>query len=89
MRGDGNVHPAELTRTALDDRDRIYYDAFRSLSAARTWNQAGPNPIQVSEISAYVGMLGIEDPGTKMKYMRILQGLDIVELKSIRDRMKK
>ena len=89
MREDGSVHPAEKTRVALEGRDRRYYDAFRSLSAARTWSQVGPNPIQISEIAAYLGMLGLEDPDTRLKYTRILQGLDIVELKSIQAKSQK
>jgi len=89
MRGDGNIHPAELTKVALREEDRRYYDVFRSLSASRIWSQVGPNPIQISEIAAYLGMVGIEDHATKMKYTRILQGLDIVELKSIRAKTNK
>lgn len=89
MREDGLVHPAELKKTALKDEDRRYYDAYRSLSAARTWSQIGPNAIQVSEIAAYLGMVGIEDHSTKLKYLRLIQGLDIVEMKIIRAKSTK
>lgn len=88
MRADGNVHPAELTKPALRDEDRRYYDAFRHLSACRTWNQVGPNPLQVSEVAAYLGLLGIEDSETKLKYLRLIQGLDAVETKIIRANLK-
>ncbi len=88
MREDGNVHPADRDRPSLKDRDRRYYDAFRSLSSARTWSQVGPNPLQISEIAAYLGLLGLEDPDTRMKYVRLLQGLDLVEMKSIRAKTK-
>ena len=88
MRADGNVHPAELTRPALKDEDRRYYDAFRALSASRTWSQIGPNPVQVSEVQAYLWMLGVEDPETKLKYLRLIQGLDAVEMKIIRANLK-
>lgn len=88
MRGDGNVHPAELSRPALKDQDRRYYDAYRSLSASRMWTEIGPSPIQVSEVHHYLQMAGIEDSGTKLKYLRILQGLDIVEVRNIQAKRK-
>lgn len=88
MRRDGNVHPAELTKTALRNGDRRYYDVYRSLSASRMWNQAGPLPIQISEIESYMSLAGIEDPDTKLKYLRLVQGLDIVEIRSIRAKTK-
>lgn len=84
MREDGLTHPSELTKPALKPEDRRYYDAFRALSASRMWSQVGPSPIQVSEVSAYMGLAGIEDPDTKLKYLRLVQGLDIVEMNSIR-----
>lgn len=88
LRDDGRVHAAELNRPALRNVDRRYYDVFRSLSASRTWSQVGPNPIQIGEVSAYMGMMGIEDPETKIKYLRLIQGLDVVEMKNIRANMK-
>ncbi len=88
MRADGNVHPAELTRPALKPCDRRYYDAYRSLSASRMWSQVGPQPIQVSEVKSYMEMVGIEDPDTRLKYLRLIQGLDAVEMKAIRAQQK-
>lgn len=84
LRADGTIHPAELTRPALRNEDRRYYDAYRSLSASRNWNQAGPMPIPVSEVWAYMEMVGIDDHETRLKYLRLVQGLDAVELKAIR-----
>jgi hypothetical protein len=88
MRDNGDQHHAELTRPALRSENRRYYDAYRSLSAGRTWSQVGPNPIQVSEVQAYVHLCGMEDPATCMKYLRLIQGMDAVEIKSIRSRTK-
>lgn len=89
MRKDGRVHAAELSKPALKDQDRRYYDAYRSLSASRMWSPLGPNAIPVSEVAAYLSMVGIEDTDTKLKYLRIVQGLDIVEMKSIREQQAK
>lgn len=88
MREDGRVHPAEATRPALKSEDRRYYDAYRSLSACRIWSQIGPDAIQVSEVLAYMEMASITDPETRLKYLRLVQGLDLVELKHIRSKTK-
>lgn len=89
MREDGNVHPAELEQTTLKVEDKRYYDVYRSLSASRIWSQVGPNPIQISEVHHYMQMAGIEDPETQLKYLRLVQGLDIIEMKSIQARQLK
>lgn len=88
MRANGDIHPAELKRPALRSEDKRYYDAYRALSASRMWSQIGPSPIPVSEVNAYMDMVGIEDPETKLKYLRIIQGLDAVEIKNIRANTK-
>lgn len=89
MRENGAIHPAELTKPALKAEDRRYYDAYRALSASRLWSQIGPNPVQVSEVVAYLSLLGIEDTDTKLKYLRLIQGMDIVEMNNIRDKQPK
>ena len=88
MRADGTIHPAERDRPALRSEDRRYYSAYRSLSASRMWTQVGPVAIPVSEVKAYMEMAGIEDPETKLKYLRLIQGLDAVEVKVVRKDMK-
>lgn len=88
MREDGNPHPMDKGKPALRSEDKRYHDAYRALSASRIWSQIGPHPIQMSEIAAYLGLLGIEDPETKLKYVRLIQGLDIVELRNIRANIK-
>ena len=52
------------------------------------WTQVGPVAIPVSEVKAYMEMAGIEDPETKLKYLRLIQGLDAVEVKVVRKDMK-
>lgn len=89
MRADGNVHPQDKRKPALKRGDRRYYDAFRSLSASRMWNQVGPTPLRLSEIHHYLQMAGIETPETKLKYLRLMQGMDAVELKCIQDKKAK
>jgi len=86
VRKDGRVHPAELRRPRLRDDCLRYYDAYRMLGAARVWNQIGPEAIRVSEVESYLNLCGIEDPHTKLKYLRLIQRMDRVELKVIHAR---
>jgi hypothetical protein len=86
---EGHHHPAQARKPALRSDCIKYYDAYRLLGASRIWSQVGPSSIQVSEIKAYLDMLGIEDPLTKLKYMRLIQQMDRVELKHIHQRSSK
>ena len=47
------------------------------------WSEVGPQPIQVSEVAAYLGIIGIEDPYTKKKYLHLIQQMDVVERQHI------
>lgn len=85
----GVPHPADSGRPA-PRRDCIkYYEAFGYLGSSRNWGEAGPNPIAVSEVAAYVtDILGIEDSTTKLKYLRLIQKMDRVELAHIAKKRK-
>lgn len=76
-------HPAELRKPALSADCIDYYDAFRYLGASRSWSQVGPNPILMSEISAYFEINSITDQYEKQKYMRLIKHLDRVEIDHI------
>ena len=79
----GIPHPSDIGRPALRSDCIKYFDAFRYLGASRMWSEVGPHAIQVSEVAAYVGMAGITDPYTKLKYLRLVQAMDRVELEHI------
>lgn len=89
MRDDGRVHPAELTKKALRREDKRYYDAFSVLSASREWSQVGPMPIRISEVESLMNMIGISDPDTRCKYLRLIQGMDGIERRVIQANMAK
>ena len=77
----GVPHPADIGRPALR-RDCIrYYEAFRYLGASRICNTTGPQPIQVVDVKAYLDIVAIDDPATRLKYLRLIQALDSVALK--------
>lgn len=44
------------------------------------WTQVGPSPIQISEVESTLRIFGVEDPSTKLKYVRLIQMMDGVEL---------
>lgn len=83
LRDDGVPHKEDKRKPALRAEDRRYYDAFRALSASRLCVDGNPQPLQISEIKAYVELVGIESPETKLKYLRLMQGLDLVERECI------
>jgi len=83
LREDGSPHPADIGRPALRYDCIKYMDAFSYLGASRLWSEVGPQPIQVSEVESYLGIAGIEDPYTKMKYLRLVQRMDRVEMQHI------
>lgn len=85
----GIPHPADVGRPALRSDCIKYFDAFRYLGASRMWSEVGPQAIQVSEVAAYLGILGIEDTYTKQKYLRLVQSMDRVEMQHIQSKQTK
>lgn len=49
------------------------------MGSRRLWNQVGPLPIPVSEIKAFLGLVGVSDPSTCLKYVRLIGKMDDVE----------
>ena len=84
----GTFHPALLNKPTLRDDCLRYYEAFRQLGVRRLWSQVGPQPIQLTEIEALLKMLDISDPGTRLKYVRLIGRLDEVERSFLAQQMK-
>jgi hypothetical protein len=81
------VKPAPLlSRPRLKQQDRPFYDAYYTLAAARSAGLSGPEAIPVSEILAYVNLLGISSQEERMKYMRLIQQLDLAYLAHMREK---
>ena len=85
----GTPHPADIGRPALRNDCIKYFDAFRYLGASRLWSEVGPQPVQVSEVKAYVDMIGLDDVDTKLKFLKFVQLMDRVELASIQRKMNR
>lgn len=80
LKHEGHPHPAALRKPALRGDCIRYFDAFCRLGASRIWSQVGPQPITISEVESLMNMSGVEEPETRMKYLRLIQGMDRVEL---------
>lgn len=63
-------------RPRLKPEDVPYYDAFSSLNASRQAGVAGTEPIPVSEVLAYLHLVGIASPDARSKYLRLIQKMD-------------
>jgi hypothetical protein len=85
----GSFHPAHARKPALRKDCIRYMDAFQILSAARVWSQVGPTPLQTSEIESYLNLLGLKNTHTRLKYLRLIRGLDEVEVTYLLSKMKK
>lgn len=67
-----------LNRPYLKVRDARYKEAFDVLHSSRTQGFSGQNSIQVSEILAYLELVGIDSQQERVKYLRLIQKLDDV-----------
>lgn len=58
-----------------------YLDAFWILSAGRTYNATGCNPIAISEFLAYFQIFGIDDIDEREDTIDFIRAMDAVYLK--------
>lgn len=75
-----------LSRPRLKRQDAPYLDAYYCLSAARTAGFGGADPIQVSEIVAYLNLVGVSGAEERARYLRTIQQLDHTYLTYARER---
>lgn len=84
----GKFHPAHLRKPALRGDCIRYLDAYRLLSASRIWTEAGPQPLQVSEVEAHLNLAGIKGTQARMKYLRIIRAMDDTEMRYLLSKKK-
>ena len=78
----GVVPAALASRPTLKKEDLPYQGAFLSLHSARTFGMSGPDPIRVTEVLAYLELVGIASPEHRAKYLRLIQTQDAVFLEN-------
>jgi hypothetical protein len=71
------VKPAPLlARPKLQPQDMRYLRAYQTIEDGRTGGVGGPNPIPLSDISAYCDLAGIDKASERLKYLRLVRRLD-------------
>ena len=70
--------PALLRRRPeLEPGDRVFIDAFQSLTQARSYHMSGPNPLAISEIESYCRLAGLSrSPPFRRLFLYLVQKLD-------------
>lgn len=53
------------------------------------WSQAGPSPIQVSEVKALLDLTDEESPDERSRFLALMQELDRVEMRHLYEKSKK
>lgn len=72
----GITPPALLRKPKLRDDCQGYYSTFQVLSDQRSYNQAGAQPLRITEIASYLTFLGISGVDRKQKFMCFLLEMD-------------
>lgn len=71
------VIPSGLkNRPDVLEQDLPYMEGFRFLTRSRGYGQAGPHPIKVSEVKAYLDTVGEDSVEERLKLLRIVQDMD-------------
>lgn len=78
-----------LSRPRIKLLDKEYLDAFHTLSKSRPRDMAGPGAIPVSDVLAYVNLVGVASGEERVKYLRLIQQMDDVFLEHAREEAKK
>lgn len=65
-----------LNRQKLKQADLPYYNAFAALNASRQVGMSGSEAIPVSEVLAYLQLVGIASSEARSKYLRLIQKMD-------------
>ncbi len=76
----GVINPRLHSRPQLRADCKKYREAYRILTNAREFNQVGLQPIQVSEVLAYVEMAEIQKGYPALKLTRLVQAMDATHL---------
>lgn len=76
----GVKNPRLLTRPQIRTDCATYRDAYKALSNARQYNQAGVQPLTIAEVLAYAELAQIPKGYQTQKLLRIVQSMDNAHL---------
>lgn len=83
MIADGKRPQSASTPEVLAGAD-LYLDAFLMLSASRSYSEAGPVPISITEIKSMLDTLEVLDIDDRIGYIRLIQQCDVAFRESVK-----
>ena len=84
----GVLPPALANQPDITPEMRFYFGAFNRLSRSRTYHMSGPNPIALSEISAYAEKIGYTNADDFFFLADVISACDEVFLEDVAKRQK-
>jgi hypothetical protein len=78
MQHGGMEIEALKNRPSLNQWVHEYWEAFHILSGSRMTHQGGIGPVPFSELVAYMQCIGMQDVDDRLKFIKMIQGLDNV-----------
>ena len=79
-----------MRRPKILKKDEPYLDAFEACSRSRQpGGMGGSGPILISEVEAYLRLLGIDSPPERLKYLKVIQNLDSIYLADAAERRER
>lgn len=70
----------------MEPHDHRYLTAFHTLNRARQHGMAGVQPLQLTEIEAFLGIASITEPQKRLRYAQLIQEMDAVFLDHMAER---
>ncbi len=89
MQQGGMDVPALQNRPALNQWVYEYWEAYLALGSSRMVHQGGIGSIPLSEIIAYMSAINLRDIDERLKFIRMIQSLDMVYVTHVNDRANK
>jgi len=84
----GEDPPALRNKPTLWPWNRLYYEAFLTLSPSRQQPQGGVGAIPLSEYKAYFDLLGIGSTEERSTWIKMVRALDRTYVDVMRDRIE-
>ena len=78
--------PALANRPELSNSTQFYYEVFSDLSSSRLYGQNGPQPLQFSEVMAYLDEIFVTHD--RMTWWRLIHTCDMCYLRLSADKTK-
>ncbi|WP_048769176.1 phage tail assembly chaperone [Oligella urethralis] len=85
----GKPNPRLASRPKLRAELTPYFQAFNSLSRSRQFTDSSILPLRITEIEAYLRILGVPQGQAQLRWLRFIQAMDGVHMKWYSDRQSR